>query len=222
MYKWMIWFILSFLSAHHNEWLKSSSWSSDRLKRKCSFLSWERKKKVLCRSPWAHLKWLCWMCFDPNATSYSRPAGLLLQLSSLRLRPTGPVTIKPKPWLTGSSPNPCSTNFHNKHSFIRENAQQADFSWIFHFWLRRYNTCKNILILPSLLSAPNSPQIVLHSLHVHIRGIHSFLLKLNNQLDKEHQNLRQLEDSFALLYCVADPSDDLVLWCLSIHFSSLL
>lgn len=126
-------------------------------------------KKVLCRSPWAHLKWLCWMCFDPNATSYSRPAGLLLWLSSLRLHPTGPVTIKPKPWLTGSSPNPCSTNVHNKRSFIRENAQQADFSWIFHVWLRRYNTRKNILILPSLLNAPNSPQIVLQSYCTHKR-----------------------------------------------------
>lgn len=60
------------------------------------------------------------------------------------------------------------------------------------------------------------------SLIVHIRGIHSFLLKLNNLLDKEHQKLRQLEDSFPLLYCVADPRDDLVLWCFSIHFCSLL
>lgn len=40
-----------------------------------SFLSWETS---LARPRQAHLKWLFQTCFDPNATSYSRPAGLRL------------------------------------------------------------------------------------------------------------------------------------------------
>lgn len=75
----------------------------------------KRASPGLARPRQAHLKWLFWTCFDPNATSYSRPAGLRLAwLTKAESNQASPTKKKKKkkgkerqPWSTGWSPGLC-------------------------------------------------------------------------------------------------------------------